>query len=117
MRRHKQRIAAMRKRITKILPMLSSKNIAIKIKTLQELGNYDVASESTVSLIVPMVMDEDEMVQTAAMFALVQIGLKSDKVESQLKALTDNPDNYVKMRGYWVLERINKNTDDPFGRR
>lgn len=106
-RSHKQNKETIKKSISKLLPKLKGKKPSTRIGALKSIGAFGKDAVHLADKLLPFVSDEDDSVSTHAVQALVDIGYNSPDVVALIRSnvLTDK-NQYVRGRGYWMLERL-----------
>lgn len=108
-RKHQENKELVKKKILKLTPKLKSSNLATRLDTLKELGSLGKDASSVVKRLLPLVEDEEELVRSFTLQALVDIGIESPKVAKLVRnSLLISANQYVRARGYWILERIER---------
>jgi HEAT repeat protein len=106
-RKHRDNKDLVKKKIIKLMPNLKNECLAIRLETLKELGSLGKDALSVTRRLLPLVEDEEELVRSYTLQALVDIGIEAPKVAKLVRDhLLVNKNQYVRARGYWILERI-----------
>lgn len=108
-RRHRDEKLIVQNKIRSLVTKLNSKSLAERIDAVKSLGSYGRDSAIIADKLIPFVEDEDETLRYCAMQALSEISRASPKVAKLIRStLLQSKDHYVRGRGYWILERVEK---------
>ena len=112
-RKHSDNKSEVRKKVRALLPRLRGKRPSTKIKAMQELGALGPQASFTAASLLSFVEDPDDLVRSAAMWALAEIGFGDVSVSKAVRELltqdTPGRDPYTRSRVYWILEHIECN--------
>lgn len=104
---HKQNKASMKKLLKEAIIDLKGLSLAPKVEALKTIGSFGKNAEQYAKELILHLGTDDDTINSYATLALASIGTGSAHVISLIrKHIITSEDYFVRLRGYWILERI-----------
>ena len=83
-----------------------------RMQALLAIAEIGPGAEEELELITPLLDDDLEAVQYAAVYAVGRIGVGTDEIDAKLQAMLEHEDEFLQMMSAWALAVLNPGEED-----